>query len=370
MSPPAAPGFRSNYSRLDRLLHRLALQVAPVAEMSFDLDQALRPKDDGRPEVARQRHVFVSGLARAGTTVLMRRFHETGAFRSLTYRDMPFVLAPNLWRRLSTPSRREAVAAQRAHGDRLEVDFDSPESLDEVFWRIFCGDDYIRDDRLVPHTPDEESIAKFRRYVAAILSAERPEIRYLSKNNNNVLRLAGIREAFPEALVLVPFRDPVRQAASLLDQHRRFRELQRADPFVLSYMSWLGHHEFGGDHRPFRFRDGDLDSLARRSPDTLDYWVANWIDTYGWLVETAPEAVVFVCYEDLCEDGRVWNALCDLAGLDRPAAAAPFRMAERPVPSACAAELEKAARHIYDRLRDRSLGRTPLRYRRPGFSAA
>ena len=90
------------YSFLDQLLHRLALQVGPIAEMSFDIDQ--RMVDADPKEIVGERHVFVSGLARAGTTILMRRFHATGAYRSLTYRDMPFVLAPNLWRKLMRSS--------------------------------------------------------------------------------------------------------------------------------------------------------------------------------------------------------------------------------------------------------------------------
>lgn len=77
----------SDYSFLDQLLHRVALQSAAVAEMRFDMDQRMVRNDP--EEVVEERHVFVSGLARDGTTVLMRNFYATGEFRSLTYRDMP-----------------------------------------------------------------------------------------------------------------------------------------------------------------------------------------------------------------------------------------------------------------------------------------
>ena len=80
------------YSALDRVQHRLALQFRPLAELSFDLDQGSAKPDAAA--TAQGRHVFVSGLARAGTTILMRRLHDTGQFRSLTYRDMPFVSGP------------------------------------------------------------------------------------------------------------------------------------------------------------------------------------------------------------------------------------------------------------------------------------
>ena len=301
------------YSFLDRTLHRLALQVTPLAELNFDMDQRLVTGDPAA--IAGERHVFVSGLARAGTTVLMRRFHATGAFRSLTYRDMPFVLAPNLWRKLAGGSKREVAAAERAHGDRILVDADSPESLDEVFWRVFAGDDYIARTHLRPHEPDDETTQRYVRYVNAILAAQDPPRadRYLSKNNNNILRLHGIRRAFPRALILIPFRDPMAHAGSLLTQHRNFLDMQAGDRFVLSYMTWLGHHEFGHDHRPFRF-DG---AAPAGDPDTghIDYWLDLWAATYGWLERSAPTDAVFVCYEDLCAGPEVWNRLAALAGV-------------------------------------------------------
>jgi len=354
-------GFRSNYSVLDRLLHRLALQLTPVAEMSFDLDQARYGKTRAAGDIASQKHIFVCGLARAGTTILMRRFYETGAFRSLTYRDMPFVLAPNLWRSLSGASTKDAVAGERAHGDRLKVDVDSPESLDEVFWRVFSGDDYIRKDRLVPYDPDGETLEQYVHYVGAILAQEPAGTRYLSKDNNNVLRLGVLRKAFPNALILIPFRDPLQQAASLMNQHQRFVEMQAQDPFVRSYMTWLGHHEFGSDHRPFAFHDGDLERLCAHTPDTLDYWVAEWIGTYGFLLDTAIDhGAILVCYEDLCTNPAVWTALCALAALDAPAEpAGAFENAPRQISAACDADLEKTARDLYERLRNRSLEALP-----------
>jgi hypothetical protein len=217
--------------------------------MSFDLDQKTVRTDPS--EIRQQRHVFIAGLARAGTTILMRRFHNTGHYRSLTYRDMPFVLAPNLWHRVTSLSRHESGHVERAHGDKLLVNVDSPESLDEVFWRIFTGNEYIKNDRLIPYEPAAEIIRKFVHYVNAILSTP-PALckRYLSKNNNNILRLGAIHRAFPNALLLIPFREPLQHAHSLLRQHRRFSELQSASAFTLSYMNWLCHHEFGLGHRP------------------------------------------------------------------------------------------------------------------------
>src|SRR5262245_43319224 len=280
-------------------------------------------------EIVSQRHVFVSGLARAGTTVLMRRFHATGCYRSLTYRDMPFVLAPNLWRRMSQVSHRDIQSAERAHGDQVRVNVDSPESLDEVFWRIFAGDEYLESHRLKPHSPDEAVVQKYVRYVNAILSADESRLdRYLSKNNNNILRLGTIHRAFPNALILIPFRQPLQQAFSLFRQHRRFSELQTQREFALSYMTWLGHHEFGLDHRPFQFQ---RDAPCPYPADTLNHWLHIWCEAYEWLERSKPEAALFVCYEDLCLRPQTWTRLAELAEIPASSEVGDaFRLSERP----------------------------------------
>ena len=341
---------KNNYTLLDRLLHRLALQSSSVAEMSFDIDQTRVSVDSA--DVASRRHVFVAGLARAGTTILMRQFYATGRYCSLTYRDMPFVLAPNLWRQLSSVSSVAASDVERAHGDNLSVSVDSPESFDEVFWRVFAGAQYIHDNCLEPHRPSRKLIEKYVRYVGAVLDGK---ALYLCKNNNNILRLEAIRRAFPEALIVVPFRDPLQHAASLLRQHRRFAEMQSGDSFIRDYMRWLGHHEFGLDHRPFRFDDLPKSDLE---PDTIDYWLELWCRTYAWLERTAPDSVLFVSYEDLCTDERTWSRIALAAGIPTDPACKPsFRLSHRNDVAQADEQLTRDAAKIYARLAEISRAR-------------
>jgi len=318
-----------NYGFADRFLHGLALGSRVIAEMSFDIEKATQ-KPDGSA-VTDGEHVFILGLARAGTTILMRRYFATGVFGTLTYRDMPFVLAPGLWANMSRRSRRLGVRAERAHGDGLQVDLDSPESLDEVFWRIFCGDDYIKSDALVPHAPDADILKNFREYVAAILQSRAGSpTRYLSKTNNSVLRLASLRKAFPNATYLVPFRDPMQHAYSLLRQHQRFSLVQQDNSFVKKYMGWLGHHEFGLDHRPFVF-----DALRPLGdPSKLGYWLDLWCATYGALLTQHKDDVTFVSFDRLCtETEKVWGALTRRANLPAQVTTAePLVHVEREVP--------------------------------------
>lgn len=345
----------SDYGFLARLLHHVALRFRFVAEASFDMERNLCKPDAAK--ITGQRHVFVAGLARAGTTLLMRRFYATGRFCSLTYSDMPFVLMPGLWQRLSSTSKTVGAKRERAHADGLLVDFDSPEALEEVFWKNLSEFRYIHRYRLEPMPDDEELIGQFRTYVAAVIARYRGTgtLRYLSKNNNSILRLPLLHQAFPEALIIIPFRDPLAQAASLLRLHQRFIKLQSDDPFIRQYMSYLGHHEFGLDHRPFQLTPGHSNPY---DPGTIDYWLQLWSDVYGWLAEQAPAGCVFVSYERLCRDtDAVWSALAERADIPADVVDADPVQERKPAgdPPAAATKLVTAAGEIYARLEGRGV---------------
>jgi hypothetical protein len=290
----------SDYSFGERFLHRLALGMPLVTKASFEFDGLLFSNHS--QSYQNEKHVFVSGLARAGTTILMRTLYETGQFRSLTYRDMPFVLMPGMWNKLSSFSHKHGDVKERAHGDGIYVDFDSPEAFEELFWRTFSGNEYIFDNCLQPHKVSHELIEQFRLYIRRIIdsSSNSNQRRYLSKNNNNILRLGAIRQAFPKSLIIIPFRDPVQQANSLLNQHRKFCARHAMDKFSYDYMRWLGHHEFGRTHKPFRFDKEDGFSLSDYKVDNINYWLNVWIGTYRYLLNSASDSI-FVCFEDLCK---------------------------------------------------------------------
>jgi len=333
----------ADYSALDRLLHRLALASPARAEMMHDIERGMflgkAPTDTGA-------HVFVTGLARAGTTILMREIHRTGQFGSLTYADMPFVLAPNLWARMSRRGHRPGQKAERAHGDGIEVDMASPEALDEVYWRVFAGKEYIGRNGLSPHDPDNDLIAGYRDLMRLVM-LKTGTARYVSKNNNNILRLAALANAMPGATFLVPLRRPLDHAASLLGQHERFLN---ADPFTRDYMAWLGHHEFGATHRPFLFGP-----RPAGDPMTLDYWLRLWIAVYGALdrVEEAYPNVTFVPYEALSADPAVWAAVARRIGVT-PAAAGELRPTKDRAPGAHDARLAVEAQALHARLSART----------------
>ncbi len=296
----------SDYSASSQMLHRLALGSEGMRTLSDDIDRRLAGKRASGIEV--KRPVYVTALARAGTTVLLEALYAGGQYASLTYRAMPFVMAPWAWGAVSRPRRaRSQDLRERAHGDRLKISVDSPEAFEEVFWTTWAGRTTRDVDGLRPAgAPDEAVLARYRNYVQRILARDAgngPVRRYLCKNNNNLLRIPWLLEAFPDACIITPFRDPADHVQSLLRQHRRFLERHDQDPFSGEYMNWLGHHEFGRNFLPFKLGEGVVPSTPR---DLLapDYWVHYWTTVYRYMLEHHGQQVTWFDYDRFCREPR------------------------------------------------------------------
>jgi hypothetical protein len=297
----SGPKNGDDYSRSSKLFHRLVLGNAIVKEMAFDFDCALTKKMRAGSSVSLP--VYITGLARSGTTILLEALYSTGRFTTLTYRDMPLVTAPYMWKKISAKAGfRHKEKEQRAHGDAITIDFDSPEAFEEVFWMTFTENKYIYDSYLTAHDVGADQIEKYRNYVSNIVlrsDSDTPP-RYLAKNNNNTLRISAIKEAFSDAIIIIPFRNPVDHANSLLRQHMRFLKIHSDDPFALRYMNWLAHFEFGTNFKPFNVNQDSLPS-SKEEPEKLEYWLRYWTELYEFLLESHADDVLFLNHDSLCE---------------------------------------------------------------------
>jgi hypothetical protein len=291
---------KKDYTILSKTLHHLALGSNFIPEMLHDIEVAIFKKKIKIDQF--KTHIFICGLPRSGTTILMRSLYETNKFASLTYRDMPFVLLPNIWSKISRRVKTN-VKKERAHKDSIEVNIDSPEALEEVFWRVKLEKKYIQQNKLIPHEVDQFTLNEFKSFVSLILYKYKKE-NYLSKNNNNILRIENIIQAFPDCLILIPFRDPLQQANSLLNQHIHFSKIQNRDKFIKKYMSYLAHYEFGLDHRPFIF---SKNHYFDQNKNSISYWLEQWINTYSYLIQEKflqRKNIIYVNYEHLCKNPR------------------------------------------------------------------
>ena len=335
----------SAYSSLNQLLHRLALDNPNLHRRLHEREVKQWRKSGGVPE---KQFVIVTGLARAGTTSLMQRLLETGAFSSLHYGNMPFVLAPRTWGRVHKP--KATALKERSHGDGIMVGATSAEALEEPFFKMLTDGGYISEEALVPHEVDAGMHAAYLDYQGLVCA---PGKTYLAKNNNALLRYPGLRQHNADFFVVMMFRAPLAHAASLRAMQRRYVAMQEGDPFVRTYMDWLAHHEFGLGHKPFAFegergQEGDADGL--------DYWLDRWIAYYRhalsvdghrvlWvpheLWSARPQAVLEQVMRTVALDGE----LPDMAPHTR------VRTIEEEVDSQRLAEAEA----LYDRLMERAL---------------
>ena len=210
--------FENRYSAFDRLLHKLAFSTRKAQIGLADIEEIIFRNQIACHEL--DRPLFVTALPRAGTTLLLEVCVASGEFASHTYRNMPFVLIPMLWNRLSEGFRRSDVPMERAHGDGMLISVDSPEALEESVWIAFWPDRYKRD-RIMPWREEEDGTfrAFLENHFKKIVALSAPEgngmaalpstpRRYVSKNNLNIARITWLARNFRDALFLIPFREP------------------------------------------------------------------------------------------------------------------------------------------------------------------
>ncbi|MCR9152733.1 MAG: sulfotransferase [Bacteroidetes bacterium] len=277
----------SDYSELAMLLHRMVLNNY---QLGWKLHQRelKKHKQEGPKDF-----VIVSGLARAGTTSFMNKLAEDPIFQSLNYSNMPFLLAPNTWSKFS--KSKSGNTKERSHKDGIQIGMDSNEALEEYFWKALANDRFIEPEYLKEYSLSADEIQSYLDY-QSIIRQEQSQL-YLAKNNNFLLRYASLREELKDFSLILLFRQPLSHAASLLEKHLQYCKLQKEDPFVLEYMDWLGHHEFGLHQKAFLFGEG---ALIEGDKSSLNYWLQQWINYYQYALSFEDENLLFVAYEDYC----------------------------------------------------------------------
>jgi len=327
----------STYSDFSQLFHHLILDNYHVGKTLLKR-QIKRTKNPVKEGVVSA--VVVTGLARSGTTALTRLLNERGPFRSLDYSNMPVLLAPRLWARLYRPNREEKQ--ERAHGDGIKVGLASVEALEEYFFKVIKDDKFITEDRLLRHDLSVSENELYRKYFKSLC---KPGELYLAKNNNAILRLPSLTKLNPDLRVFILIRDPLEHAYSLHGQHQNFLQQQEKDPFILTYMNWLGHHEFGKGQLPF-----DLGALGDdRDREKLDFWLARWIEYYSYAKNL--KGVEFIRYEEfLARPSQVVERIAKVTGMTINAENIPVFEKTPEAPRGFSPDLALKAQKVYEGL--------------------
>ena len=260
-----------NYSNIQKFLHDFVLSKKFINKSLFEIEKMIYPKNK---DIINQSHVFITGLPRSGTTGLLNFLFSLNEYASLTYKNMPFILSPNFSKLLN---KKNIKKKKRLHGDGIDFDNNSPEALDEVFFDN--KEEFIRNELI--------------NYIQLILHNNKNK--YLSKNNLNYKRIDLIQSILPKSIFLIPIREPLQHANSLLNQHLRFTQFQKEDDFIRRYMNYLGHNEFGLNHKPWN------NPIQFTDLNNINYWLEQWSLFYELIYKKFKSYTncYFVIYEEL-----------------------------------------------------------------------
>jgi hypothetical protein len=254
--------------------------------------------------------IFVSGLARSGSSLLHEVVSSHPAVATHRIKDYPMVFTPYWWRRATARSGPQ-VPRERPHKDGMMVTLESPDAIEEVLWMAFfprCHDPSVSN--LVAADEQNPAFEAFYpAHIRKLLFAE-GATRYAAKNNYHVMRLPYLVRLFPDAKFLIPIRAPAGHIGSLIRQHQWFSKGHRENPKSLAVMQRSGHFEFGLDRRPMNLGDGERVKAivkAWEAGDEVRGLAIYWDMVYGYvhrLLETDPKvraATMVVRFETTCE---------------------------------------------------------------------
>jgi hypothetical protein len=275
--------------------------------------------------------IYVAGLARSGTSILIEILASHPQVATHQYRDFPFLFIPYWWRQtLDRSAPPPAEAKERAHGDRLMVTPQSPEAMEEVLWMAFFR--RIHDPHSCSALAGDASNPRFeqfyRDHIRKLLLISKRS-RYAAKGNYNLTRLEYLLRLFPDARFVLPVRRPREHIASLMKQHRLFSCAAAKHRRSVAHLDRVGHFEFGVHRRcinPEANSDvvQSIESLWQKGHEVRG-WARYWASLYRWIVarlnanEPLRRATLLYRYEDMCDgpEGAL-QRLFDHVQLDDP----------------------------------------------------
>lgn len=269
--------------------------------------------------------IFIAGLARSGTTILLEKIATISGVATHRYRDFPFIMTPILWNRALSLLGTDQKPVERPHRDKIRITRDSPDAFEEPIWQYYFP--WIHDIKRSHILPPGEQAPGFRKFyvehIKKIILVRRGS-RYVSKGNYNLPRIQFISSVFPDALFIVPVRHPLTHILSLARQHEIFIRYAERDPKVAAYLSAVGHYEFGPQRAPvcLTAEGGRRAQEAWELGDQLLGYALQWNDVYAHMIALSranPDLaarIQFVRFEDLCaEPKRVFTKVIRFADL-------------------------------------------------------
>ncbi len=297
-----------NLRSADYLLTRFAHAMPGAMKFLGDIESDML--GDRLSAIPIDRPVFIAGVARSGTTLLLSLLSRLPHVATHHYSDFPFLFTPVAWNRLQERMAASGPPVERPHRDRIKITRDSPEAFEEPLWAHFFEDIHDPDalHRLTAgdrHPAFDEFFLEHLRKVLMLRAGSR----YVSKGNYNITRIEYLADLLPDARFVIPVRHPVAQVESLLRQHRLFSEYSATDPRVPQYLQAAGHFEFGPQRVPINLGRIEARRIAKswQAGEDAAGYAFLWNSVYAHGCRLKRQAglrarIEFVRYEDVCGD--------------------------------------------------------------------
>ena len=258
------------------------------------------------------RPIYVTGMARAGTTITLEMLSQHPDVATHRYLHMVLPNTPH-WIQLAAnvlPLMKSPV--ERLHKDRMLVTRDSPEAVEEILWQRFFRSvvDESKSNILDASTRHPKFEEFYREHIRKLLFNQRAN-RYAAKNNYSVARMEYLQKMFPDVRFIIVVRNPFDHIASLAKQDMILRSLENANPQLLDWTKIIGHREFGSARICINLGSSETVDKIRKlwmSPETYARgWAVYWNAVYSFahnMLESNPklaESTLVFRYEDLCE---------------------------------------------------------------------
>lgn len=314
MSPHSADSsFQVSWSDsfLTNLIHRNKLLWIKIADIETNY------LIDDLNSIQIVKPIYICGLARSGSTILLESISSHPDIGTHKYRDFPAIFTPYFWNKfLSIASKKESLPTERAHKDRILVTKDSPEAMEEPLWMAFFN--HLHDsgvDNILSFTDSNKHFEQaYKDHIKKLLFI-RQRNRYLSKGNYNISRIGYLLKLFPDARFVVPIRNASSHVASLMKQHKLFMASSLNNQRAIDHLNAVGHFEFGPNRIPINTGNtGDIDRIINlwRSGEEVRGWAAYWSLIYSMVSNMCnnhpdvEKATLIVRYEDLCSNPFDW----------------------------------------------------------------
>ncbi len=258
-----------------------------------------------------QKPIFICGQARSGTTALVETLNKHKDTGSFIYKDLPFIKTLYFWSLINNIYYKGVKSRPRSHGDGLEVSPESPDAIEELMWKNFLTD--YENSGFFKILDDNYKNDKFEEYyrlqIKKILHIRGNKKRYLSKGNYNIFRLKYIKNIFPDAKLIICFRDPIETAISANNVHHNFINLSERNKYFDKSLINNCHFEFG---KPRKSID-DIESNIERGnlEEKYYYYLNQWYKIYSIATKNYIDLkdVIFVNSQTMNENTNFINIL-------------------------------------------------------------